>query len=495
MALEVAGIASPGPESARSISQASEACRVLPPCTGLAPLLLPSEYRASEDDGRATFSRRCQRVVTAQRGPALFDSKEVYAGCQILSQCSMEFLRDLQRLGGEEGRQGKVFDPGTIVVEQGSLGFSLFILHRGELEALESSSLSTAPQYKIYNQGDSFGENQLLGLQPRHEQTVRAKTMCHVFEISCRNFMQALVQHPLERRLFEREVVTRYEAMRTRRAKPRRKKARIPIAGFASGGGFVRQTSNKGSFPSIAVVAVAAAATTPTSKGPSFSPRSGCASGAATPSSPSSPTSGRGCAKRPASGKVVVLLDDVPDLPDLATGISPQEDGHVSPSNGRKKAASFRGTLHRIANPAQATKGDESQSADTGERPSEAEEGMLIPVWWRDRRPLRTSLQEDETFVGVVRRSLKDDTKVGYRVPGRDARAAAGVSESEDCWGEVPLDLGLLPPLHAMSPVQKQNVQRQLEGRVLARRKFQTAARSALNLSKLSRLMPRRVTS
>merc|ERR1711941_99456 len=104
----------------------------------------------------------------------------------------------------------------------------------------------------------------------------------------------------------------------------------------------------------------------------------------------------------------------------------------------------------------------------------------------------RATTAEDQAFIELVKGSLRNDVRCGFLIPS--ASSAAEASANAELVGErakavdMPLDLNLLPPMSAMSPLQKRAVQRQLEIRVHAREKLRKAARLVLPLGRRTSL-------
>lgn len=118
---------------------------------------------------------------------------------------------------------------------------------------------------------------------------------------------------------------------------------------------------------------------------------------------------------------------------------------------------------------------------------------------WRDRRRSLTKDANDadlEQFIDQVKRSLRTDHRRGFRMPNiaerRPSKTADHLEEASPggTHEENRLEIGLLPPLSSMTPLQKRMVQRQLEHRVQARKRIRGAGQRLAQMRKLAITLP-----
>jgi len=104
----------------------------------------------------------------------------------------------------------KMFAQDQIIVHEGDVGETMFIINRGEVSIEIDSG---EPQPKVVTtlcDGQFFGEISLLGLQSRRMATVRAKTFVDLRELSRTLFNRALRNFPYEKAIFEAEAARRF---------------------------------------------------------------------------------------------------------------------------------------------------------------------------------------------------------------------------------------------------------------------------------------------
>eukprot|EP00929_Paragymnodinium_shiwhaense_P028916 TRINITY_DN16688_c0_g1_i1.p1 TRINITY_DN16688_c0_g1~~TRINITY_DN16688_c0_g1_i1.p1 ORF type:complete len:1341 (-),score=339.09 TRINITY_DN16688_c0_g1_i1:142-4164(-) len=117
------------------------------------------------------------------------------AQLKVLAQRSKDFVKAIE--GGIEMR---CFMPGQTVCVQGSAdGGSMYVVKSGRSMVEVNGKMTRELQ-----SGANFGELGMLGLVRRRTTTVKALTLCFMYEIPRAAFLQALEQHPEERDYFER---------------------------------------------------------------------------------------------------------------------------------------------------------------------------------------------------------------------------------------------------------------------------------------------------
>mmetsp|Transcript_16285 Transcript_16285/g.35645 ORF Transcript_16285/g.35645 Transcript_16285/m.35645 type:complete len:324 (+) Transcript_16285:87-1058(+) len=152
-----------------------------------------------EGEDKKAFQRSHRLVLGSQLEPTVFNPRQVYAGCSLFAGCSPEFFDVLEAESDEISRVGQVFHPGDVVVAQGEPAHSAFVVFRGHVEVLDDSKRTSQ-----LGEGDFFGEGALLGLELIRPVTVRALSMCHLFEVQGVAFAKALARFRTARILFER---------------------------------------------------------------------------------------------------------------------------------------------------------------------------------------------------------------------------------------------------------------------------------------------------
>lgn len=197
----------------------------LTPIRDLGPT--PPPPADGSNPGRTTFSRSCNRVGREQQEMSVFDVRRVYSNCELFKNCSAEFVRSLLDEGGAEARQGEIYDPNAVIVQQGTVGHAMYLIHRGEAEVLLNGTMVAK-----LSAGAHFGEMQLLGLTPMRTATVRSLTICHIFEVRSEVFVRLLLRFRQERRLFEREAMRRYRELAEVRRQQKRRQRQIEQTGI-----------------------------------------------------------------------------------------------------------------------------------------------------------------------------------------------------------------------------------------------------------------------
>jgi len=117
------------------------------------------------------------------------------AKLKVLQHCGAQFISSVE--GGIETR---CYMPGQTICVQGAADAGSMFVVKGGRAAVEVKG-------KVVNEmgpGVAFGELAMLGLVRRRTSTVRAATLCFMFEIPRAAFLAALDQNPEEREHFER---------------------------------------------------------------------------------------------------------------------------------------------------------------------------------------------------------------------------------------------------------------------------------------------------
>lgn len=174
--------------------------------------LTPIRERAQTPEGHPStgrkFSRQCYDISEGQAATSILDVQKIYSHCELFDKCSSEFVRSLLTEGGESAVQGIIYDPQTDIVKQGTVGHSMYILHRGEAEVLLNETC-----VKVLKSGALFGEMNLLGLTATRTATVRCISICHLFEVKSSVFVDLLLRFRSERRHFEKVAMARYREL------------------------------------------------------------------------------------------------------------------------------------------------------------------------------------------------------------------------------------------------------------------------------------------
>jgi glucose-6-phosphate 1-dehydrogenase len=100
--------------------------------------------------------------------------------------CDAVFLHSLAM-----ALKADVYDPGDVIIRQGDPGQEMYIICRGEAEAVNERN----EVLRTLKDGDFFGELSLLSSKVRAA-TVRAKTSCDLFILDKTDFDKALKEHP-----------------------------------------------------------------------------------------------------------------------------------------------------------------------------------------------------------------------------------------------------------------------------------------------------------
>lgn len=193
---------------------------VVPPSHG--GRLTPIRDRAQTPDGHCSwgrkFSKSCSKVTAEQAATSILDVHKIYSSCDLFDKCSSEFVRTLIMEGGERAVQGIIYDPNSDIVKQGTVGHSMYLLHRGEAEVLLNGS-----SVKVLRNGALFGEMNLLGLTAVRTATVRCVTICHLFEVRASIFVSLLLRFRAERKHFEKVAMARYRELLDHQKNQRKK--------------------------------------------------------------------------------------------------------------------------------------------------------------------------------------------------------------------------------------------------------------------------------
>ncbi|KAJ3609395.1 hypothetical protein NHX12_023918 [Muraenolepis orangiensis] len=99
----------------------------------------------------------------------------------------------------------EVFQPGDLVIREGTLGCKMYFVQHGCLTVLPRGGKEVE-----LNDGAYFGEICLL-TRGRRTASVRADTYCRLYSLSVDNFNEVLEEHPLMRRAFESVAIDRLD--------------------------------------------------------------------------------------------------------------------------------------------------------------------------------------------------------------------------------------------------------------------------------------------
>mmetsp|Transcript_70788 Transcript_70788/g.133748 ORF Transcript_70788/g.133748 Transcript_70788/m.133748 type:complete len:630 (-) Transcript_70788:53-1942(-) len=393
------------------------------------------EGRFGSAAGGRPFSKNARRVRHDQEVPAFCDPAEILKSCSLFKNCSVAFIRSLQELSGSSAESGKMLEPRTPVVTEGTLGESMFIIERGQCQMTQGSST------RVLGPGDFFGERVLLGLEARHKASVRALTMCQLFEVSCIAFMQTLMRHPIERHQFERG---RDQAGKQVQSGSKRSKKRL------------QTSSDEAAISTASTVTPNVAASSPSS------PRSHLASEGG--------RSSRGGSMP--SPKFNVATNRI--RASVAASKAQEQRRNDEKSSEASGSTSPRGDK-RTTSTAKPSSADKSPSAARSKK-----YGVNVV-------DMRGTEAEDESFIERVKRSLKVDVHRGFKMPSTScleaynehlmegkAEQSVGRKHHHD---DVRIEIGLLPPLSTMTPLQKKGLVRQVEDRLTVRRRLRKAAK------------------
>lgn len=418
----------------------------------------PGEIRAP-NKSRTTFSRSCNHVGKDQQDMSIFDVRKIYSNCELFSNCSAEFVRSLLSEGGPEATQGAIYDPNVVIVEQGTIGHAMYIIHRGEAEVLLNGTAVTK-----LSGGAHFGEMQLLGLTPMRTATIRSLTICHIFEVKSEVFVRLLLRFRHERHLFEQEAMKRYRDLAEVR---RKQKRRLQHLEQVFGGVLPPDTSTKGSSIKgevrVSITEEMTASLEAAAKGDSSALRSlrkqqtaswtECRTGtASTTASQSAPTTASTNAEHMGKRQVASAGEfspksAEPDSPRSTASCQGQRTAVLrsNPKSARKSAqveseTGFGGDGRFLF--------DESFNSDAGPKP----------------------MVEEEGFMQRITRSLRTDMKRGFMAAssswappvGSTFRDVSVEEEHLDPDTAQLLETKLLPPLSLLSPAQKQGLLKQL---------------------------------
>jgi len=161
--------------------------------------LLERKKTATTLDARLPAVGAASAAFLKQKAPEQFNTAGVYARVPLLKDCTFAFLNDLSAFAGPQRQHGQFYDINSIITQAGEPANSMFIVHRGLLEATSGRGEPAV----VLGEGETVGEATLLGMEWRRPTTVRAKTMCHLYEVPSHAFMRSLQLHVHERRHFE----------------------------------------------------------------------------------------------------------------------------------------------------------------------------------------------------------------------------------------------------------------------------------------------------
>jgi CRP/FNR family transcriptional regulator, cyclic AMP receptor protein len=93
-----------------------------------------------------------------------------------------------------DGALGKLYNDDEVIVQQGDLGKSMFVVQNGEVEVVVDSADGEI-LLSVLESGDVFGEMALFTKSPRSA-TVRAKGEARVLTIDKRGFFKRVQEDP-----------------------------------------------------------------------------------------------------------------------------------------------------------------------------------------------------------------------------------------------------------------------------------------------------------
>ena len=94
----------------------------------------------------------------------------------------------------DTGTLGKVYQNGEVIVKQGEVGDSMYVIQSGSAEVVEELGDETVP-LAVLNANDFFGEMALFGSQLRSA-TVRALGTVRVLTVDKKILLQPIQQDP-----------------------------------------------------------------------------------------------------------------------------------------------------------------------------------------------------------------------------------------------------------------------------------------------------------
>lgn len=447
----------------------------LSPIRNLEPT--PPPATDGSKNGRVTFSRSCNRVGKDQQEMSVFDVRKVYSSCELFKDCSAEFVRSLLDEGGPEARQGEIYDPNVVIVEQGTVGHAMYLIHRGEAEVVFNGAEVTKLQA-----GAHFGEMQLLGLTPMRTATVRSLTICHIFEVKSEVFVKLLLRFRQERRLFEREAMRRYrELAEVRRQQKRKQRQTEQLYGGTVSQNLGSQdagtTSSKRHGESrVSISEEMSASLEAASQGDISAIRKFKKEQQSSQSSwklansrslGEDSKSAAASTSVPGTASTNVGTASTVNKP-LAIPGEFSSSGEKAPDSASSAAPSAR--LQGATAALRSAPKGLNNIGEASEQPRRFACDLLNDNSDDDLTPKQQNAQEDETFVQRVTRSLRTDTKRGFM-----AASSSWVPPVNSTWRELSfeeeesevdqghlLETRLLPPISLLSPAQKQGLLRQL---------------------------------
>jgi CRP/FNR family transcriptional regulator, cyclic AMP receptor protein len=94
----------------------------------------------------------------------------------------------------ETGALGKEYQDGEIIIQQGELGDSMYVIQEGQVEVIRELD-DNRVRLAIRNQGDFFGEMAIFEREVRMA-TVRALGSARVLTVDKRNFLRRIHSDP-----------------------------------------------------------------------------------------------------------------------------------------------------------------------------------------------------------------------------------------------------------------------------------------------------------
>jgi Cyclic nucleotide-binding domain/Ion channel len=126
--------------------------------------------------------------------------EELQIQMRVFSISKLHFFKGLDRACLEliaKKFEDKFFNSGEVIVNQGSMGQEMFVVHHGEVELWRSSALICK-----LGEGNVFGETALVKRQPRNAKVVASK-FCHILILSDKAYLEISDQFPEFRRTVE----------------------------------------------------------------------------------------------------------------------------------------------------------------------------------------------------------------------------------------------------------------------------------------------------
>lgn len=167
-------------------------------------LYMPVLLRAQEPKLRAIRNDRVTRILHDR---------------SIFSENSQHFHAEIVKRGTI-----RVFMPGDRIIEQDTVGTSMFILWAGNANVVkEHDEEDTNPPVRVLTnigmltQGSVFGELVMLGMQDKRTASIIASSVCCTWEVAHQDVLSIFERHPAERKHFQKLVEEHLYAQASRR--------------------------------------------------------------------------------------------------------------------------------------------------------------------------------------------------------------------------------------------------------------------------------------